>query len=203
MPDANASTTAAVAVRCARCQSALGESERVPAGDRVFCRTCSDIVKLQTRTGVAASSSLLSDSINYPFAAAGAILGGAVGALAWWGVTVLTHIGFGLVAVVIGPLVGHGTLRFAGGKRSMGLQVLAVVVGTVSFLVAVYLVNMTFINEALAQRGDAMRVGFPPRGLAMLYHVIAANFGVMKLVFLGIIVYEAWFIPRPIKLPAA
>ena len=30
--------------------------------------------------------------------------------------------------------------------------------------------------------------------------VIAANFGIMKLVFLGIIVYEAWFIPRPVKL---
>jgi hypothetical protein len=80
---------------------------------------------------------------------------------------------------------------------------LAVVVGTVSFLVAVYLVNMTFINEVLAQRGDAMRVSFPPKGLAMFYHVIAANFGIMKLVFLGIIMYEAWFIPRPIKLPAA
>jgi len=186
-------------VRCGRCQSALSERERVPAGDRVFCRTCYDILKLQVRNGVAT----MSEGINYPMAAVGALLGGIAGALAWWGVTVLTKIGFGLVAVVIGLLVGHGTLRFAGGKRSVGLQILAVVVGTVSFLVAVYLVNMTFINEALAQRGDAMRVGFPPRGLAMLYHVIAANFGVMKLVFLGIIVYEAWFIPRPIKLPAA
>jgi hypothetical protein len=195
MSDANASTTAPVAVRCARCQSALGESERVPAGDRVFCRTCFDIVKLQARTGAAAAS----DGINYPIAAVGAILGGAVGALAWWGVTVLTHIGFGLVAVVIGLLVGHGTLRFAGGKRSVGLQVLAVVVGALSFLVAVFLVNMTFLNAALAQRGDAFRVTFPPPSLEAFYRVIAANFGIMKLVFLAIIVYEAWFIPHPIK----
>ena len=199
MADANPSTTAPSATRCNRCQAALGESERVPAGDRVFCRTCYDILKLQLRTGVAA----MSDGINYPMASVGALLGGIVGALAWWGVTVLTKIGFGLVAVVIGLLVGHGTLHFAGGKRSVGLQILAVVVGTVSFLVAVYLVNMTFINEALAQRGDAIRVSFPPRGLAMFYHVIAANFGIMKLVFLGIIMYEAWFIPRPIKLPPA
>jgi len=199
MSDANASTTAPVAVRCARCQSALGESERVPAGDRVFCRTCFDIVKLQTRTGVAARS----DSINYPVAAVGAILGGAVGALAWWGVTVLTHIGFGLVAVVIGLLVGHGTLRFAGGKRGVGLQALAVVVGALSFLVAVFLVNMTFLNAALAQRGDAFRVTFPPPSLEAFYRVITANFGIMKLVFLAIIVYEAWFILRPIKPPVA
>jgi len=187
--------TTSVAVRCGRCQSALGESERVPAGDRVFCRTCFDILKIQVRTGVAA----MSEGINYPFAAVGAILGGAVGALAWWGVTVLTHIGFGLVAVVIGLLVGHGTLRFAGGKRSVGLQVLAVVVGVLSFLVAVFLVNMTFINAALAQRGEALRVTFPPPSLTAFHRVIAANFGIMKLVFLGIIVYEAWLIPRPIK----
>jgi hypothetical protein len=199
MADANPSTTTSVATRCGRCQSALSESERVSAGDRVFCRTCYDILKLQLRTGVAA----MSEGINYPMAAVGALLGGIVGALAWWGVTVLTKIGFGLVAVVIGLLVGHGTLRFAGGKRSLGLQILAVVVGTLSFLVAVYLVNMTFINELLAQRGDGLRVSFPPTGLAMFYHVIAANFGIMKLVFLGIIMYEAWFITRPIKLPSA
>ena len=191
MADATPSTTTPSATRCGRCQAALNESERVTAGDRVFCRTCYDILKLQLRTGVAA----MSQDINYPMA--------AVGALAWWGVTVLTKIGFGLVAVVIGVLVGHGTLRFAGGKRSVGLQILAVAVGALSFLGAVYLVNMTFINDALAQRGDALRVSFPPTGLMMFYAVIAANFGIMKLVFLGIIVYEAWFIPRPIKLPSA
>jgi len=196
MADVNESTSTPVATRCGRCHAALSESERVTAGDRVFCRTCYDILKLQLRTGVAA----MSQDINYPIAAIGAILGGVVGALAWWGLTVLTKIGFGLVAVVIGLLVGHGTLRFAGGKRSVGLQMLAVAVGALSFLVAVYLVNMTFINEALAHRGEAWRVGFPPPSVNVFYQVIAANFGIMKLVFLGIIVYEAWFIPRPIKI---
>jgi hypothetical protein len=200
MDDMNPSTTTTpTATRCGRCQAALSESERVAAGDRVFCRTCYDILKLQLRTGVAA----MSQHINYPIAAIGAILGGVVGALAWWGLTVLTKIGFGLVAVVIGLLVGHGTLLFARGKRSLGLQVMAVAVGAVSFLVAVYLVNMTFMNEALAQRGDGWRVGFPPASLNVFYQVIAANFGIMKLVFLGIIMYEAWFIPRPIKRPTS
>ncbi len=189
-------TTETTATRCGRCQAALSESDRVPAGDRVFCRTCYDILKLQVRTGVAA----MSEGINYPVASIGAVLGGTAGALAWWGLTVLTKIGFGLVAVVIGLLVGHGTLLFARGKRSVGLQAMAVAVGALSFLVAVYLVNMTFINQALAQRGEAWRVGFPPASVNAFYQVIAANFGIMKLVFLGIIVYEAWFIPRPIKL---
>src|SRR2546427_674895 len=50
------------------------------------------------------------------------------------------------------------------------------------------------------QRGETWRVTFPPMGLGMFYKVLAANFGIMKVVFLGVIVYEAWFIPRPIKL---
>ena len=133
----------------------------------------------------------------------GAVLGGAVGVLAWWGFTVLTKIGFGLVAVAIGFLVGQGTARFAGGKRSAGLQVLAVVVGALSFLVATYLVNMTFVNEALVQTGEVWRVPFPPASLKMFYRVVAVNFGVMKLVFLAIVIYEAWIIPRPVKLTTA
>jgi len=196
MADVTPSQATPVATRCARCQSALSESDRVTAEDRVFCRTCYDILKLQLRSSVTS----MSQDVNYPMAVVGAVLGGTVGALAWWGVTVLTKIGFGLVAVVIGVLVGHGALRFAGGKRSVGLQAIAVVVGALSFLVAADLVNMTFINEVLAQRGETWRVTFPPMGLGMFYKVLAANFGIMKVVFLGVIVYEAWFIPRPIKL---
>src|SRR3989442_768166 len=131
----------------------------------------------------------MSQDINYPIAAIGAILGGVVGALAWWGLTVLTKIGFGLVAVVIGLLVGHGTLRFAGGKRSVGLQVMAVAVGALSFLVAVYFVNMTFINEALAQRGEAWRGGFPPSSVNAVYQGIAAHFRMLKVRLARIILF--------------
>ena len=56
MADATPSTTTPSATRCGRCQAALNESERVTAGDRVFCRTCYDILKLQLRTGVAAGA---------------------------------------------------------------------------------------------------------------------------------------------------
>ena len=145
----------------------------------------------------------MSQGINYPLAALGAALGGAAGALAWWGFTVLTQFGFGLIAVVIGFLAGHGAVRFAGGKRSAGLQAIAVVAGTLAFLVATYLVNMSFVNQVLHERGEGWRVPFPPDSLETLYRVIALNFGVMKLVFLAIVVYEAWVIPRPPKLALA
>jgi len=75
------------------------------------------------------------------------------------------------------------------------------VTGVLSFLVAAYLVNMTLLNQLLAERGEAARVAFPPTGLETFYKVVAINFGIMKVAFLGVIAYLAWVVPRPLKLP--
>jgi hypothetical protein len=143
----------------------------------------------------------MSTDVNYAQAAIGATLGGVAGALAWWGFTVLTHFTFGLFAIAIGYLVGHGTVRFAGGKRSRGLQALAIAVSLLSYLVATYLVNMTFINQALAGQGESFRVGIPPQSLGLFVRVVTVGAGAMDLVFLAIVIYEAWKIPRPVALP--
>jgi len=189
--------TAPVANNCAQCSKALTIDDTVAAGDRLFCRSCYVSLRAELEKVVASMSA----DVNYPQAAVGAVLGGVVGALAWWGFTVLTHIAFGLFAVAIGFLVGQGAVRFAGGKRSGGLQALSIAVALLSYLFATYLVNMTFINKALADQGEAFRVGFPPQSLGLLARVVTAQFGVMDFVFLAIVVYEAWRIPRPIALP--
>ena len=189
------------AARCARCQTALAANDVVTADDRAFCRTCSDIYRMQLGTSSAGSPSIKSDGVKYPLATLGAILGGTVGTLAWWGVTVFTRTGFGVLAVLIGLVVGYGTLLFAGGKRSVGLQALSLVTGVLSFLVAAYLVNMTLLNQLLAERGDVARVAFPPTSLESFYKVVAINFGIMKVAFLGVIAYLTWVVPRPLKLP--
>ena len=189
--------TAPVVKNCAQCSKTLTADDTVAAGDRLFCRSCYVSLREELEKVVASMSA----DVNYPQAAVGAVLGGVVGALAWWGFTVLTHIAFGLFAVAIGFLVGQGAVRFAGGKRSGGLQALSIAVALLSYLFATYLVNMTFINKALADQGEAFRVGFPPQSLGLLARVVTAQFGVMDFVFLAIVVYEAWRIPRPIALP--
>jgi hypothetical protein len=196
MSEATAPTPPATPTTCARCEKTLTEGDRVDADDRAFCRSCYQTLAFELQQAVAQ----MSRDVNYPMAAVGALLGGVVGVLAWWGFTVVTQIGVGLVAVVIGFLVGHGAVRFSGNKRAAGLQALAVTVGAAAFFVACYLVNMTFINASLQARGEGWRVPFPPTSLDTFYRVIAVNFGIMKLVFLGIVVYEAWVIPRPPRL---
>lgn len=146
MSNAVTSESAAIASTsvetCAQCSKPLTPGDRVPSGDRAFCRSCYSTLHAELQQAV----SEMSTHINYVNAAFGALLGGAVGVLAWWGFTVVTKIAFGLIAVAIGFLVGLGTVRFAGGKRSRGLQTLSVLVSLASFAAATYLVNMTFMT---------------------------------------------------------
>jgi hypothetical protein len=189
---ANTSTTET----CARCSKTLSEGDRVAAGDRAFCGSCYETLRMELEQAVAQMSS----NINYPMALVGAVLGGTLGVLVWWGFTVATHLAFGLIAVAIGFLVAHGAVRLAGNKRSGGLQVISISVSVLSFVVASYLVNMTFINQELAKSGELWRVGFPPPSLDALVKVVSMGFGAMDIVFLAIVVWESWKIPKPIKL---
>jgi hypothetical protein len=184
--------------RCAQCSKLLTPDDRVEAGGKVFCRSC----YAELRTQLEAVVESMSSGIHYPNAMLGAVLGGAAGALVWWGFTAIAKVSLGLIAIGIGFSVGWSTVRFAGGKRSGGLQAISVIVAALSYLVATYLVNMTFINRSLAGQGNAFRVGFPPQSLAMAWQVLHAGFDVMDVVFLAIVVYEAWKIPRPIVFPA-
>jgi hypothetical protein len=182
---------------CAQCSKTLTPDDRVVVGDRAFCRACHASLRAELERAVADQSA----DVNYINAGVGAVLGGTVGALVWWGFTAATKWSVGLLAVAIGFLVGHGAVRFAGGKRSGGLQALSIGVSLVSYVCATYLVNATFINRAYEQGGDAFRIGFTPQSLDMFLRVITVNFGVMDLVFLAIAIYEAWKIPKPFKLP--
>jgi hypothetical protein len=181
---------------CARCDKPLVGDDRVDTGDRTFCRTCYDILRMQLQQGIEG----MSRDVNYPMAVLGALLGGTAGVLLWWGFTVFSKISFGLVAVAIGFLVAHGAMRFAGQKRSRGIQAVAIAVAVLSFLVATYLVNATFINQELARRNETWRVPYVPASVQGFSLVVYSGFDFMDLVFLAIVVWEAWSIPRPLQL---
>lgn len=182
---------------CAQCHKTLTADDRVAAGDRVFCQNCHTALRRELEAAVETMS------VDVPYASAliGALLGGAVGVAAWWAFTVATKWSIGIIAIGVGYAVGWGTVRFAGGKRSRGLQIMAAVVALVSWVAASYLVNMTFVNRAFAEKGDAFRLGIVPASFEQLVQVLGAGFGIMDVVFLAIMVWEAWKAPRPIVLP--
>lgn len=183
-------------VRCGECHTALAEGQdREVTEDGVFCRPCYNNLTAQLQQVLAAQGV----DINYGGALVGGLLGAAAGVLAWWGFTVLTKIAFGLVAVVIGVAVAKGVVLLSGDKRHLNLQIMSTAVSVVAFFYASYLVNRTFILRAMAERGETVVLPFAPP-LPVFFEVVKLGFGVMDLVFLAIVVYEAWKIPAPIRL---
>ncbi len=198
MADDTTAASGVIEEHCAQCGKVITPGDRVAAGDRVFCRSC----HASLRHELEGALQTMSEDINYANATLGAMLGGGVGVLAWWGFTVASGWSLGLLAVGIGWAVGWGTVRFAGNKRSRNLQFLATGVAIASWASANYLVNMTFINRALVKEGAAAAVTLPPASLEMFLTVVSAKFGVMDVVFLAIMVWEAWKMPRPLRLPS-
>ena len=181
-------------IPCAECGTPLAEGqERQEADGKTFCRSCFE--RLTHELGRALEQQ--GQDINYGMALLGGLGGAALGVLAWWGFTVVTSIAFGLVAVVIGIAVGKGVTMLAGGKRHLNLQILSVVIALVGFAYATYLVNRTFI-----ERGEQIVLPWiPPLGL--FFEVVRLDFGIMDVVFLAIVAWEAWKIPAPVMLPRA
>ena len=183
-------------IQCAECGTRLVEGQdRQKTDDAVFCRPCFDRLTHELDQVVAAQG----QDINYSMALVGGLGGAVLGALVWWGFTVLTEIAFGLVAVVIGFAVGKGVTMLAGGKRHLNLQIMSVVISTLGFAYASYLVNRTFILQSYAEAGEPIELALLPNP-ELFYGVVTAGAGVMDLVFLGIVVYEAWKIPAPLQL---
>jgi len=186
---------AEAAPRCLQCGRDLsGAADAVATPEGAFCRSCFEGLKQHLARAVDHQGT----DINYPAAAAGAVLGGAVGAAVWWGFTVVTRISFGLVAVVIGYLVGQGVLRFSGGKRSRGLQALSVGVAGAAYVYAQYLVTRTFLLRYAGQQGAGLDLPLLP-DLGLLLKVFRAGFNLFDLIFLAIVVFQAWRIPAPLR----
>jgi hypothetical protein len=184
-------------VRCAECRTVLQEGQdREVTDDGVFCRHCFEGLTVQLQQVFDAQG----QDVNYGAAVAGGVAGAVLGVLAWWGFTVMTHVAFGLVAVVIGVAVGKGVVMASGDKRHRNLQILSVVISVAGFAYATYLVNRTFIQKAYAEKGETIVLPLLPAPDLFL-QVVALGFGVMDLVFLAIVVYEAWKIPSPLRLP--
>jgi hypothetical protein len=183
-------------IRCSECNIPItGEMDREDTGDGIFCRNCYDALAAQLNRALEKQG----EGIDYTKATIGGILGGALGILVWWGITVITDWSIGIVAIAIGFAVGKGILILTGGRRSSKLQILSVGISVVSFLYASYLVTRSFLLEAFAGRGELVALPVLPDPI-LCFRVLQAGFQPFDLVFLAIVIYEAWKIPAPVRL---
>lgn len=181
---------------CAECGCVVAPEVAVTlhTGER-FCPSCHAELQAHLHAILEAQAR----DVNYAGALLGALAGGALGAVVWWQFTVLTHIAFGLIAVLIAFAVARGIHIMTGGKRNSALHAMAVSVSLLSWLAGIYLVNRSLILRSWGQtQGSAELPWFG--GPDYFYRVIRANFGIMDVVFGAITVYQAWILTRPLRL---
>jgi hypothetical protein len=180
---------------CTRCRVVItGTENHEITPDGIICRSCSE----SHRWELERSRPEQGQEINYPAALMGALLGGAAGVLAWWIVTVWSHISFGAVAILIGIAVGKGATLMSGNQRSRGLQILSATVAGASFFYATYLVHRSFLQQALAQAGKEASFSLLPDPM-LFFRVVSLNFEMFDVLFLAIVLWEAWKLTAPVK----
>jgi hypothetical protein len=109
----------AAATTCAVCHQSISDSY-FEANGKIICPRCREMIMAHYSTG--------SPIGRFFKATALGIAAGAVGAAIWWGVRKLFHDAeSGIVAIVVGLLVGGAVRRGSGGRGGRGYQVLAVV----------------------------------------------------------------------------
>jgi hypothetical protein len=180
---------------CAQCETDIPAGQEVHTQNSVFCEPCFTQIKSILEESVAQQSL----GINYLGAVLGGLGGGVLGALIWWGFVVLTEIQFGLVAIVIGWAVGKGVVLFSGHKKSLPLQLISVLLAFVSYGMATYWVSRTFVNEYYAEQGLEVTLPLIPP-VALYLDVVISGFELFDLIFLAIVLFQAWKMPAPVKL---
>lgn len=189
------SDTPASVVICMECQRPLSPEEPQHAlAQGSLCAACFQGLQAMLRD-IGQSQS---QDIPYPLAIAGGALGGLGGAAVWWGFTYFTGVQLGLVALVIGVATGQGVLRMSGHKRAVPLQAISAGIALLSYIGASWAVLVSLINRELAAEGSALLPLIVPPHLAV--ELMVSNFQAFDLIFLAIVLYEAWRIPKPMRL---
>lgn len=134
---------------CIVCKQQI-ENAYFALGDKVCCSNCRDLISAPPK-----GSGLL----RFAKATCFGTLAGSLGALIWYLIRVIAHIEIGLVAILVGLMVGKAIYRASAGHGGIIYQVLAVLI-TYGCISANYMPDIfqALLNEA-SQRSDSPDAG--------------------------------------------
>jgi hypothetical protein len=174
--DTSPAATGSSELRCTSCSTPL--TSYFDANGKPVCEGCKDaLVAFWNRSHV---------GTFLPAVALG-LCGAAAGAGLFYGIAALTGYSLGLVAIVVGLLVGLGVRRGSGGRGGWPYQALAIGLT----YVAVCSTYVPTILKLLEERGltpDPVRVAW----VALKVPFLRGTEGIMGWVIIGIALYEAW-----------
>lgn len=135
---------------CVVCKQQI-EKTYFALGDQVLCSNCRDVVSVSPKG---------SGLVRFAKAACVGTLAGLLGALIWYMIRVIAHIEIGLVAILVGFMVGKAVYRASASHGGVIYQVLAVVI-TYGCISANYLPD---IFQAMMTEASQTSDDDPPAG---------------------------------------
>jgi len=135
------------------------------------------------------------------------LVAGAVGAAIWYAIVVVTNYEVGIVAVLIGWLVGQAIVFGSGRKRGLKLQLLSVLITLTAMVGAEYFIVREFVVQYVTENAGAAQASqiplFLPLDVAVDFIVGVVQDDPLTLLFWGIALYAAFRVPRlePIAAP--
>ncbi len=181
---ARAEVGAAAAVTCLQCQQPVGEAYYEAAGKTV-CERCKRQIEWHLAEGAGFAGFLK--------ALAFGVVGGALGATLWYVVRAFSGYEVGLIAILVGWLVGRGVHLGTGGRGGLGFQVLAVLVTYASIALQYVPDVWSAINQSEKLEGGARVVAFViavPVAFAAPFLMGFQN--IIGLLIIGFGLWQAW-----------
>ena len=176
-----AGTPAAVA--CAQCGTAI-TGEYHMANRTVLCGRCRLAIEREWESGSGAGRF----SRALVFGAGGA----ALGALVYYAVLAITNLEIGLIAIVVGWLVGRAVRKGSNERGGLKYQVLAV---GLTYL-AIVTTYIPFIRRAVDDRVSGVGLLV----LAAIAPFMAGIRNIIGLLIIGFALYQAWIMNRRAQL---
>jgi hypothetical protein len=134
-------------------------------------------------------------------AVAGGLLAAIVGGAIWGLIVILSDYEVGFVAWGIGFLAGFLVVRFAGGRKGVPLQAIAIVSSLVGIVLGKYIAYVYFIKEAVREQVSeeaADSIGYFDTEVMRAFREDFSNvFSGYDLLWAGLAIFTAWRMARP------
>lgn len=130
-------------------------------------------------------------------AIAGGVLAALVGGFVWGLIVILTDYEVGFVAWGVGFLAGLAVVRFAGGRKGIPLQVVAVVSSLVGIVLGKYISFAYFFKEAVKEQFGADISYFDSTIFTAFRDNLGDVFGGFDLLWAALAVITAWRLTSP------
>lgn len=178
------------AAACAACKRLI-ERTYYTVGTRVVCERCRAVMEALRTEGSGLERFLRAAGLG--------ALAAAMGAGIYFGIVALTGYEFGLVAIVVGLLVGGAVRHGARGRGGWAYQALAMAL-TYAAIVSTYIPQIVRSLVAVAAPNT-------PWGLVVVIAFAAPFLGgwrnIMGLIIIGIGLYQAWSMNRHVPVACA